>query len=501
VKIAVIVIVSVVGALGLAWGAVALMGKAGGLASFGAGGAAIGTPVRVEPAGRGPLVELVSVPGEVQPEPELKVPISARVSARVVELPFREWDKVTKGDPTANPPVPASMLVRLDAKDLEAQMRSVKARFAAQEAQVVVTRARIESQKSQIEAAQAALKDAQRDLRRQVDLLESHDVSQSVVDTAQTKVDQQIATMAAARHDLAAAEQELVVLKHQLAGATAEIEKAQEDLNNTKIESPIDGVVTRVRMKVGELAIVGIENNSLTNIMEVADLSQMVMLARVDETNVAQLKVGQRATVRMQAYRDELFDGEVTSVSPSRSENMQQETNFFQAKIKLNFKDKDRRIYSGLSADADIETSRHEGVRVPRQAVLGRPIDSLPDDIRNNPLVERNKSFATVVYRFVDGKAVATPVTVGASDETHTLIKAGLNEGDPVIVGPYKELDKLAHDQRVMKQDAAAAPGTTQPTTSKSEAPTASKSEAPTASKSEAPNPKSETSTNDPKEK
>lgn len=461
-KIAVIVIVSILGALGVGWGAVALVGKAGGFAGIGAAGAPATTAVRVEAAGRGPLVELVSVPGEVQPEPELRVPISARVSARITELPFKEWDKVTKGDPNADPPIPPSLLVRLDAKDLDAQMRSVKARYAAQEAQVVVTKARIESQRSQIRASEAALKDARRDLKRQVDLLESHDVSQSVVDTAQTKVDQQVAMMAAARHDLEAAQQELIVLKHQLAGASADIEKAQENLNYTVIQSPIDGMVTRVRMKVGELAIVGIENNAMNSIMEVADLSQMVMLARVDETNVASLKVGQRATVRMQAYRDEVFEGEVTSVSPSRAEDMRQETNFFEAKIKLNFKDKDRRIYSGLSADADIETSRHEGLRVPRQAVLGRAIDSLPDHIRNNPLVERGKSFATVVFRYVDGKAVATPVTVGASDETHTLIKAGLNEGDPVIVGPYKELDKLTHDQKVTKQDIPAT-GATQP--------------------------------------
>src|SRR5688572_21471569 len=120
-----------------------MLGKAGWLSGVGASGPGVGTPVRVEPAGRGPLVELVSVPGEVQPEPELKVPISARVSARIVELPFKEWDKVTKGDPNADPPIPPSLLVRLDAKDLEAAMRSVRARFAAQEAQVVVTNAQI----------------------------------------------------------------------------------------------------------------------------------------------------------------------------------------------------------------------------------------------------------------------------------------------------------------------------------------------------------------------
>src|SRR4029079_12393667 len=136
--------------------------------------------VRADGAARGALVEIVSVPGEVQPEPQLKVPISPRVAARIVDLPFKEWDKVTKGDPNANPPVPPSVLVRLDAKDLEANLRSVKARYAAQEAQVVVTNAHIDSQRSQITMSDASLKDAKRDLERQQSLYTSKDVSQSI---------------------------------------------------------------------------------------------------------------------------------------------------------------------------------------------------------------------------------------------------------------------------------------------------------------------------------
>jgi HlyD family secretion protein len=464
VKTLVIVIVSILGTLGLIGGIAGPMIAKRGL---GAGDGET-TDVRVERAARGPLVELVSVPGEVQPEPQLKVPISARVSARIVELPYKEWDTVTKGNPDANPPVPPSVLVRLDSKDVQATLRSVQARYAAQGAQVVVTKSRIESQRSQIAANEASLKDATRDLRRQQELRLEQDVAQSVVDTAQTKVDELTARLAAARHDLKAAEQELVVLQHQLKAAEADIERAQEDVNNTVITSPIDGVVTKLRMKVGELAIVGIENNSLTNIMEVADLSRMVMIARVDETNVAALKVGQRATVRMPAYRDEVFEGTVDSVSPAiadMSRGMMNSTvmNFFEAKIRL--KTDGRRIYSGLTADADIETSRHDGIRVPSQAVLGRPLDALPDAVRNSPAVQKDKSVASVVFRMIDGKAVATPVVVGASDETHTLIKSGLDEGAEVIVGPYKVLDALKHDQKVKKLDAPATGPTTQPVT------------------------------------
>jgi len=108
-----------------------------------------GTVVRVEPVGLGELVEIVSAPGQVQPK--TKVQISARVAARIVELPFDEGQKVTKGNPNANPPIPPSMLVRLDATELEAQMRATEARAAAQKAEIREAQAQIASQEAQIQ--------------------------------------------------------------------------------------------------------------------------------------------------------------------------------------------------------------------------------------------------------------------------------------------------------------------------------------------------------------
>ena len=121
-----------------------------------------------------------------------------------------------------------------------------------------------------------------------------------------------------------------------------------------------------------------------------------------------------------------------------------------------------QRIYSGLTADVEIETRRHQAVlKVPSQSVLSRPVDDLPLAIRDkNPDVDKDKAFATVVYRYVGGKAVVTPVIVGASDLTHSLIRSGINAGDRVIVGPYKALEALAHDQKVRDEREAA----TQPT-------------------------------------
>jgi hypothetical protein len=85
---------------------------------------------------------------------------------------------------------------------------------------------------------------------------------------------------------------------------------------------------------------------------------------------------------------------------------------------------------------------------VPSQAVMSREIESLPIEIRDSsPNVDKSKTFATILFRYINGKAVITPIKIGASNLTHTIIEAGLEKGDKVVVGPYKELEKLKHDQ------------------------------------------------------
>jgi HlyD family secretion protein len=431
------------------------------------------TVVRVEAVAKGNLVEFISASGEVQPR--TRVAISARVSARIAELPFKEGDRVTKGNPNAKPPVPASMLVKLDSKDLEAELKSVEARHAAEQASLEVSRTHVAAQQSRIDSLKVMLVDAKRELKRQQPLLETKDISQSQLDTLQTKVDQQEADLAGAVASLKGEEGGLVVLQHNIEAAEAEIAKARDNLTYATITSPIDGVVTRLNAEVGEVAMTGTMNNAGTMIMEVADLSQMVLVARVDETSIADVQVGQKAKVRMEAYRDKVFTGVVQTVAlanydpnlsrgamSSSSRNMSSDGGkSFEVQILIDTQG--LRIFSGLSADADIETKRYDGIlKVPSQAVLGRAPDTLPEEARSKPEVDAAKATVPVVYKYVKGEAVVAPVAIGASDLTHTVIKSGLNEGDVIIVGPYKALESLAQGQKVKSEkDPATRPTTT----------------------------------------
>ncbi len=428
--------------------------------------------VTVEQPRTGDLTEVVSVRAEVRPD--VRVAISARVPARIERLPCKEGDAVSKGDPAAVPPVPASILVQLDATDLEAALASAQANSAARAQQIEVEKARIVAQKATITGLEASLKLAQTEMERQKSLLASGDVSQSNVDTACGRCDDLSAQLDAAKQNLRASELNLTVLDYQCRAAEAEVTRAREALTYATIASPIDGVVTRIYAEEGEMVVPGTMNNPGTVIMDVADLSRMLLVAQVDETDIGRVAVGQKARARIHAFPNKVFEGTVQSVALKNTGNVgygtynpngSGEVRYYEAKILL---DADgEQVLSGASADVDIEVhSLHSILLVPGQAVMECKVEDLPLDIRQgSPLVDRDKTYATVVYRLINGEAVVTPVSTGAGDERQTQITGGLAEKDAVIVGPYKVLEGLKHgatvkDERETSADSAAAGGT-----------------------------------------
>jgi HlyD family secretion protein len=152
----------------------------------------------------------------------------------------------------------------------------------------------------------------------------------------------------------------------------------------------------------------------------------------------------------VQAFPNVKFTGVVDEIAPKHRFSGNG-TRYYRTEILLDNDSNVSKLCTGLTADVDIETRKHPDViTVPSQAILAREVDSLPLDIREKSAeLDKGKKFATVVYRFIDGKAVATPVRAGQSDLTHTIVLAGLKEGDKIVVGPYKILDSIRHDQKL----------------------------------------------------
>jgi HlyD family secretion protein len=406
-------------------------GESGGFAMAFGGGGGDAVEVRFEPVRRGTLIERVAAPGEVQPN--TKVDISAEVSARILELPHREGADVRAGD----------LVVRLDDSDLRARLEAAKARREAE-------RFRLEAEQARLAGPTASLENARSLLRRQEALFASGDVSRQSLEDAMNRVAELEATVAAAVRSIS-------VLESGVAAAAAEIGQVEEAIAKTVIRSPIDGTVTRLNAEVGELVVVGTMNNAGTVILTVADLSRMRLDARVAESDVARVRPGQPAEVRINAYPDRVFPGVVERVALQRSSD-RDGSGYFKVEVMLQLEGE--RIFSGLAANVDIEVAEREGLIVPSQAIVDRDQDQLPAEVRQSSrLVDPRRRAISVVFVARDGMASAQPVRVGASNLVDTIVLEGLAEGEEIVVGPYKALESLEHGKRVAaRPDAAASP-------------------------------------------
>ncbi len=377
--------------------------------SFGRGsGDGVGKPVRVEPAATGDLIRTVSAPGSI--EPQTLVQISSQVSAKVLAVPFREGETVGKDE----------VILRLDPQNLVAQLDSARASLRSEEAR--------------LDGAKADLINARLAYERLQQLVETGDAPQSELDAAE-------ATYLRAR-----SQQKVIEASIQI--AQANIDRVEKDLENTVIASPIDGTVIAMNTEVGETVIVGTTNTPGSVVMEIGDLASMIVKAQIDETNIAPVEVGQAATVFINAYDDEEFRGRVVKIGRKRQVSSSG-TGFFVVEIALELEE-GRTLLSGLTASVDIEVEPFfDVVKVPSQAVLDRRVEDLPTEFRDHPLIDREKTFTTVVYRMIEGKSVVTPVRVGPSDLTDTVIEEGLDAGEIIVVGPYRELEGLKHDQAI----------------------------------------------------
>jgi len=370
--------------------------------------------VMMESVAFGDLERTVSAPGSI--EPKRLVKISSQVSAKILALPFEEGEVVQEGD----------VVIRLDPQDLVAALDSAKAGLRGQEAS--------------LGGADAALINARLSYERLVQLNETGDATKAELDSAQASFLQ--------------AQSNREVLTHQIEQARAQIVRAQKDLDNTTISSPINGIITSLNVEVGETVIVGTTNNAGSVIMEIADLTEMLLKAAVDEANIAPIEIGQDAKIFVNAYTDREYAGTIQRIGLKR-QVANDGTGTFEVEILMNLSEGET-LYSGLSASTDIVVEHfYDAMIVPSQAVVDRRIEDLPKEVREgSDIIDLNKTFTRIVYRVVDGKTVATPVKVGPSDLTQTVITEGISSDDVLVTGPFRILVDLKHDVAVKDQDA-----------------------------------------------
>ncbi|HVG24070.1 MAG TPA: efflux RND transporter periplasmic adaptor subunit [Thermoanaerobaculia bacterium] len=364
-----------------------------------------GTPVAMGKVERTDIVSKVSANGRI--DAKRKVDLSAHVMGQIVNMAVREGDVVKKGD----------FLLQIDQKQLAASAEGAAASMRAL--------------LSDREATRANLAEAERNYERARSNFAERIIPQAELDRARTQV-------ASARAGVAAIEQ-------RIGQAQANVTAARDTLSKTTMTAPMAGIITALPVEEGEVAVIGTMNNPGTKLLTIADMSEVEAVMEVDETDIPNVKIGQRATVTIDAYPNKTFTGLVTEVGSSPitrlGGNSGAEAINFEVKIQL--QNPPEGVRPGFSASADIVTGT-------RAKVLSIPLQALV--VREKKEGEKAKDEEGVFVN-KDGKAQFAAIATGLAGDANVEVTRGLSEGQEIVTGPFRALRELKDGTKVRKQE------------------------------------------------
>ena len=292
----------------------------------------------------------IAVTGTIE---ALQVDVSPKLTGRIVERTVREGDRVTRGQ----------LLVRLDADELIAEARRAEAAVRTADARLRDLLAGARAQ--EIEQARQALVNAtatrvwtERDYNRAMELFRKDLIAAQEVDRARQAYEVAKANEIGSREKLAlveagAREYEIAAARAVVAEARAAVVLAERRLEQTRLVSPLDGVVLHKNMEVGETAVPG---QSILTLMDPRDLW---LRAYVPETEMARVKLGQGATLSVDAFPGRVFQGIVSEVAseaeftPKNVQTKKERVNLV-FRVKIAVQNPDGTLKPGLPADAEI---------------------------------------------------------------------------------------------------------------------------------------------------
>jgi HlyD family secretion protein len=237
-------------------------------------------------------------------------------------------------------------------------------------------------------------------------------------------------------NNLEIAEVDLMSSRESLEQARAQLEQQEDRLSKTRVYAPIDGTVTTLDIKVGETAIASSTNIPGSSLMTIANPASIHTEVNVDEADIANVEIGQKARVFAIAYPDQPVEGVVESIAVSAKVAEGQQGQSFAIKIRLLEPEKIT-LRPGMTCRAEIFTATKGGVlAAPIQAILVEE-DLTTDEVSRDVFVNRN------------GRATKVAVEVGLADDTYQEIVSGLSPGDEVVTGPDRVLRALEDGDRI----------------------------------------------------
>lgn len=382
------------------------------------------TLVSVEKAENRTIIEVVSANGKIRPETEVK--ISSDVSGEIVELYVAEGDSVKKGQP----------LLEINPEILASSYDAATAQFNNAMAGLAGTKARLEQSKSQMVKAEA-------DFKRQSALYDKKAISTAEFETARANYE-------VAKSELSASEQNVRAAQYGADNAKAGMSQASKNLSRTKIYAPVSGTVSLLAVEKGE-RVVGVAQMSGTELLRIANLTEMQAVVEVNENEIVRLTLGDTAVIEVDAYPNQKFKGVVTQManSPKTAAGATQlssdEVTKFEVKIRMlrsSYEHLEKTLVAGqspfrpgMSATVKIQTETQRNVlSVPIQSVTAKM-----DTTSRNPSDETFKEYVFVAK----GDTVEMrEIKTGIQDNRYIVVTKGLKAGEEIVSGPYGAVSK-----------------------------------------------------------
>lgn len=371
----------------------------------------------------------------------LDVEIKCKASGEIIKLPFDISDRVSKGD----------LLLEIDPVDQLRNLQQSEASMAASKARLAQARANLTAAERDLEASsaraqasvlsgEARTKDAAAKAQRDEQLLAQKHISVEEAETSRTTLLEGQATLRSAQADVSSVEaqrakleatrQEIHLAEVQIESDNAALELAKQRLTETKVVSPIDGIVSVRAVQIGQIVASGINNvGGGTAVMTVSDLSRIFVLASVDESDIGTVRVGQVAEVTVDAFPGEAFSGAVQRIASTGTNTANVVT--FEVKIEVT-SEKKSMLKPEMTANVEIITAEAENiVTVPIRALARKGTENFVSRVTG------------------PGTSEKVAVEIGASDGVNIEVKSGLKEGEEVVLvrgGDDSEWQKSNND-------------------------------------------------------
>ncbi len=360
------------------------------------------------------LVQTVAATGKIQPE--IEVMLSSEVSGEIIELPISEGDQVQKGD----------LLVRINPDLIQSALRQAEAG--------------LQNAKAGLAQAEASLRNAQLNYDRNKTLFEKGVISKSEWDRTVADFEMAEATRNSAFYSVES--------------ARSNVQQGQDNLNRTSIFAPMSGTISRLAVELGE-RVVGTAQMAGTEIVRVADLSNMEVEVDVNENDIVKVSIGDTTEVEVDAYLKRVFKGVVTEIANSAESTLSvdQVTNF-KVKVRIlpesyqDLMEGKPEFYApfrpGMTATVDIQTQRRNNiVAIPISAVVIKTDTTERKPAAPAPKIEVDAPRFECVFVMKNNTAALRVIETGIQDDSRIEITSGLEEGDLVITGPYNTVTKL----------------------------------------------------------